>query len=141
MYGQPHWPPSGSGMPPPPPEANGWGRHVAAMLAHLSAKVDHMEGWIERLSDHLDHHEETLADLREEVARLKERSEQAEDHPHRPKPDKPSLEDRLKALKELGTGLLWLATASLAVAHTFGLIGTDKMQKLTAILQGGGAAP
>lgn len=97
MSNLPGWRP-GHSSPPPPPDTNGWGRYVAVTLEHILVRLHYIEEK-QRDDQHLSH-----------------RASDA--HTTKPPATWADMKDIASALRELRTGLMWIA----AIILLLGLI-------------------
>lgn len=119
-------------VPEPPSAANGWGRWVSGVISSIDARMSHLDRHAELTTEH-------IMDLRERLAAL-EKPAALVVAVKEPPPPRPSLMERAKGLKDiLGlcvTGLVWLLTITMAVAHALGLPWAEKLRGVIGALGG-----
>lgn len=125
-------------MPEPPSAANGWGRWVSSAVASIDARMLHLDRHAELTTEH-------IMELRERMAALEDDRETKQAAPVAPTPTPPPPArtplERLKGLKDMAqiliTGLVWLLTIVMAIAHALGLPWAEKLRGIVTAMGGG----
>lgn len=135
-HGYEHWPYSST---PPPAD------HRPAMapdpqgMGYLSARLDHLLGWMERLTQSHEQHREKSeahrAEVRERLARVEEQLKHAVPDKADKAAKAPSLKERAEAWMAIGKALLWAGAIALGAAKTLHWIEPETATRLAEALR------
>lgn len=137
-HGYDRWPFSSPPHEDPPPRfvtpepMPGWSVQVAQQVAAVAAQLQHVVGWMERLSDMYESDRvETVRFRSKTLQRLTRLESQATTV----KPAPPSWSERLKAAKEVATALIPLAAITLGAAKALNWVSPETAERLLAFVQ------